>query len=1125
MTRRPIFWAAFTALGLASLVAGVLLFSSAFPSISVDIRMSRAEAIDSALVLSTRYAWGEPQDRSAATFGLADDLVQTYVELEGGGVEAFQRLSARDVYEPYQWRVRRFAEGRVQESVVRFTPEGAPYGFQIQFAEDDPGQGNLSVDDARSVAEATATEWGVDLRSYSLAESSQETQPSGRVDHSFVYERRDERLADARFRLRIGVAGSTASELTHFVQVPDAFSRRFAQMRSTNDTIALVAQAILLLVFVLIGAGGGSALLLRARWLEWRKPLAWGALISTFYGASVVNQLPLSWTGYDTALSATSFVLQQVAGGVAIALLGTPLIAFLLLAGESLGRRAFPQHVQQWRFWAPGVASSSTALGMTVAAYLLVGLQLGYVVLFYLGTQRLEGWWSPAEALVQPDLLATYQPWLEAVSLALLASFWEESIFRAVPIACAALLGARFGRRKLWVWGAVLVQAVVFAAAHANYPQQPPYARVIELSFPALLWGAVYVRFGLVPTIMAHFLYDLSLISTVLFESDARLDQLVIVVVGLVPLGLVLGSRLRYGARSAPPEWAFNRAWSPRRVGPGEEGEAVASAVPAAAPPAAAPRPPATKEKGVSLPAWSAPVALASGAVAVVLAMALREPGPSLWGDEDSAVAAATGALQSQGVDVDRWSVSVATSSGATDGRAYVFDEARPQSYEELNGTYFGAPRWVVRLVNWDADPAERAEEYRVWVAAGGQVSRVTHVLPEGRAGDALDVASARALALRAVEERFALDVSDLVEVEAEETSLPARTDWLFTFTDRSRLTEVEGEARIQVRIAGNEVVDVAPTIHVPEEWDRTRRRIRSRVTILAGGLALLVLVGFGIAAVTGVVLWSRHRLPTRMLWRLTALAFVGLLLSSANNWPLSVAGFTTSQPWGVQAGATAIGLVLLACIAAPAIGLVGALAHAWLESAPREGRPMRRAVAYGVLLGGVSLLLPVLLPRPETPDYSGAATLVPLLSAATSVVPVFLILTSAVLVVVALPVRFRDNPLVLPIIWSFVMAASVAIMPVELQASLPLWALGALVLAAFSMASLHVCSRHPAMVPGMVGTALAARALWQTWSGAYAGARVGGVIAAAVACGLAWAWTREAAQSAEETLASVGSE
>ncbi|MGD8282391.1 MAG: type II CAAX endopeptidase family protein, partial [Gemmatimonadota bacterium] len=999
----------------------------------MDIDMDRSAAMDSAAALADRYGWGAPDDRSAATFGLADDQVQTFVELEGGGSSVVERLAERNVYEAYQWRVRRFAEGRVEETWTRFTPQGEPYGFLRTLAEDDPGTGNMSVEEARNVAEATAAEWGVDLGSYRPVESSSETLPAGRVDHTFVYERTDERIGDARFRLRLVVAGTEPSELTHFVSIPQAFSRRYADMRSTNESIALVAQAVLFFVFGLLGAGVGSAMLLRRRWLEWRRPLVWGAAIAVVFGAATVNQLPLTWTSYDTALSATSFTLQQVAGGLAIALLGTPLIAFFLLAGESLGRRAFPDHVQQWRFWSPEVASSNTALGMTGAAYLLVGIQVGYVVLFYLGTQRLEGWWSPADALVQPDLLATYQPWLEAVSLAFFASFWEESLFRAVPIACAALLGARFGRRRLWIVGAVLFQAIIFAAGHANYPQQPPYARVIELAGPALVWGIVYVRYGLVPTITAHFLYDLSLISLVLFESDARIDQGVIVLVGLVPLAVLVVARLRHGARSRPPEAAYNGAWTPAAppepaAGEHVSGEAGALAEARSLPEAAAiegegdapPVEPADVVAG-RLPSWSLWAALLTGIVSVVAAWALRTPPPALEGTRSEAVAAASAELEGSGVSTDDWDVFVTTSSGVTEGRAYVFAEAGPEAFEELEGRYFGVPRWLVRYVDWSAEPAERVEEYRVWVGPGGEVGRVSHTLPEARPGASLSVSEARRLALEAATSRLGVAASGLREVEAEETSQPNRTDWFFTFTETGRLPDVEGEVRIQVRVAGDEVSDVARSIHVPEGWERELRRRQSRNQIMRGGLALLLLVGFGGMAVTGVVVWSRGRLPTGVLWKLTATAFVAMAASSANDWPATVATFATSQPWSFQAGATVIGLALAACLVAPAVGLVGSLAHAWLGRVPSEGSPVGVGGAFGLALAGLALLGSTLVPSPPGAAYFGAVSAVPLLSASVSVVAAFLLTTSAVLVLAGARKRFGQYGFVSSTIWSLV--------------------------------------------------------------------------------------------------------
>ena len=1162
MTRRPWFWLLFGALGVGGGVASTQLFSVALPNISIEITMDRGEALTRAAELAAEYGWGAPEDRSAASFGLEDPEVQTYVELEGGGRDAFAGLAEEDLWEPYQWRVRRFAERRIEEALVAFTPDGDPYGFRLRLSESDPGEGSLDVDAALALAEATAGAWGVDLAAYRLLESSQETMAGGRLDHELVFERADAAIGDARFRLRVGVAGDRVSELTRFVYVPQAFSRRYADMRATNDVIALVSQAVFMLLFVLLGAGVGSALLLRRRWLEWRAPLAWGAVIAFFFGLNTANQLPLAWMSYDTARSATGFVFEQLGASVAIGLLGTPLIAFFLLAGESLGRRAFAGHVQQWRFWAPEVASSTTAAGMTIAAYLLVGLQLGYVVLFYLGTQRLEGWWSPADALVQPDLLATYLPWLQAVSVALFASFWEESVFRAVPIACAALLGARFGRRSLWIWGAVVVQAVVFAAAHANYPQQPPYARVVELTAPALLWGIVYVRYGLVPTILAHFLYDLSLFSLVLFESQAFVDQGVIVAVALAPLAVILVARVRAGARARPPTWALNGAWSPRgggapatsrHVGGGRgggldepsEGDAVPAGV--AARDAAretmvdAPRadrhgpfPPPPRWR---LPAWAAPAVGVVGALLWTAGQLLVPAPPRLWGDRDAATAAASAELRARGVSVEDWSVHVTAGAAAAEGRDYVHEEAGPEAYAELSGTYLDAPRWLVRFLDWQAAPEARVEEYRAWVEEGGRVSRVLHVLPEARPGASLDASEARELALAAAREQLGLDSSGLREVEAEEISRPRRTDWTFTFTELGLLEGVEGEARVHVQVAGAEVVDVSRSVRVPEEWVRARRDVESRRTILTGGLLVLLTVSFGAAAITAVVTWSRATLALRVAARFGLPVLAALVVSALNALPVSMAGFTTAQPRGLQAGSFAIALVITAAVGAPAIGLVGALAATWLRRLAWPRAPRGTAVALGLLVAALLVIgRAASASAPRLPDYSAAATLVPVLAAPLGVVTPYFLLTAALLMVLAARAHFPHRPMMQSGILTLLVVAAVVLVPTSLQASVALWGLGALATSAVLLGGLRLLSADPALVPGAVGAVLALGSLSLAIDAPYTGARAGGALAVLLSVLLGWTSTRvlrgasrtaagqSADQSAEEARASVGS-
>jgi hypothetical protein len=97
---------------------------------------------------------------------------------------------------------------------------------------------------------------------------------------------------------------------------------------------------------------------------------------------------------------------------------------------------------------------------------------------------------------------------LTSIAISLQAGFWEECLFRAVPIAGAALLGRRFGKPWLWITAAMVVQAVIFGGGHANYPAQPAYARLVELIIPALGFGGLYLLFGLVPAIVLHFAFD-----------------------------------------------------------------------------------------------------------------------------------------------------------------------------------------------------------------------------------------------------------------------------------------------------------------------------------------------------------------------------------------------------------------------------------------------------------------------------------------------------------------------------------------------------------------------------------------------------------------------------------------
>src|SRR5207237_5348174 len=115
-------------------------------------------------------------------------------------------------------------------------------------------------------------------------------------------------------------------------------------------------------------------------------------------------------------------------------LINAILFGVSFMAAETLSRRAFPDHIQFWRIWSTPAASSRQVLGRTVAGYLAVSLAIAYIIVFYGFTQQRFGWWTPSDTLVDPNIFAGYLPSLSAVSLAAQAGFWEECLFRAVPV-------------------------------------------------------------------------------------------------------------------------------------------------------------------------------------------------------------------------------------------------------------------------------------------------------------------------------------------------------------------------------------------------------------------------------------------------------------------------------------------------------------------------------------------------------------------------------------------------------------------------------------------------------------------------------------------------------------------
>jgi len=1110
--KRPAFWIALALLAALAMPVAIRFFPKAFSIVALDITMDRDRALADARAIMSRDGFGPAAYRQAASFAL-DGQAQTFVELEGGGKETFTSMMRDGLYAAYTWRVRHFKEGEVHETTIRFTPDGQPYGFVERLREDAPGAALDGVA-ARQLAEAGAARWSVDLGGFVLVEQGQERRGGGRVDHTLTYERLSPALNEGRYRLRLVVSGDRLTEVSHFIRIPEAFTRRYANLRSANDAIGLSSVVGMALLYIFGGIGVGLFYLLRTRWVIWRPAVMWGAAVGLLQALAMWNELPLLWMTYDTAIARSTFLAEHAAQATASFFGFSVFFALSFMAAESLTRRAFGHHPQLWRAWsgqppAPssGAPGASTAiLGRTVAGYLLVPVFLAYVVMFYFVAVRDLGWWSPSEALLHPDVLATYVPWLSAIANSFQAGFWEEALFRAVPLAGAALIGDRFGQRRLFLILGFAIQALIFGAGHAQYPGQPAYARPVELIIPSIGFGLLYLHFGLLPAIVLHFAFDVVLFALPIFLSDAPgiwIQQLMVVVVTLAPAWVVLWRRVRAGRWTQLSPADRNEAWTPSPVAGGAVSDMVM---------------PAAQLTERARTRW-----LAAGAVSLLACTAAAvyvwtEGVSSLPITRADAVDRARTALERRGVTFDRrWRFLSMPENGSQGPHEFVSTTAGETRRSELVGRYLPTPRWRVRIVTFEGDVADRAEEWNAHVTPAGEVSTIVHVLPEGRAGARLDETTARELARKAVLDRYGLDEQrgEVREVSNRPTNLKMRTDWTFTLVDATIATLPQGEPRISVTIAGDEVVGTNRFIFVPEHWQRQQRAANTR-NLIVRVLGTMVFAGLLVAsAVRGVIAWSRRRFSPRLFIAGATLMLVVSVARSANNWPQLLVMLSTASPLELQIlGVVGVGLVGLILTSA-LVGLsLGATPQRLAPSQAIEPRDALRLAMVGGLFAAAASIAAAMLDTPEwasMPDLSAAGAMIPIAQAAIAPLP-RLLMASAILLPALIMIdemtsawtRRRIIGTLLLLVIGFAGAGVPAGMSVNG------WlAAGAVTAPALAVAYVTLLRFDLTMVPLAIGVMMAAGAVLEGAERAYPGALGGSLIAAMLSLLLGWWWSR----------------
>ena len=798
--------------------------------LSVNVSMDRELALEEAKAASEDFEiLGDNLDQAAA-YSFSSSL-RDYVELKQGGREKFQSIIDSDVFSPYNWVVRTFKEGQVAEATFAFKPDGSSNGYRVKIPEDHDSD-SLSEEDALSLATLKINDhWSGNFADYSLIESSFEEMPNSRVDHSFVFEHKLQDIGDAKYRLNVDVSGSMVSSVSPSAFIPESFNREFANIRSDNDTIAMFANFAFLGIYMLVIGVGSIIIFYRTGWLRWKSSLLAAAFIATTSTLVQLNFFPTMWMAYDTATSKSQFMIEGL-----LAMLANGVVNFLLFGAtfviaESLTRRAFPEHIQLWKTWTMNVANSKRVLNDTVFAYLIVPIKLAIVGAFYILMEKYFGFWSPASSMADPNYLASIFPWYTGIAISLQAGFWEEMLFRAVPIGAGVLIGQRYNMRFTGLAIAMVLQALIFGAGHANYPAQPSYARVVELFLPSIIvYGMLYLKLGVIFGAITHYLYDVLLFSLpIWYSSGYVVDKFMTVLCGAIPLLVILYFRMKANGWSELDDKALNKGFKPTPPEMSEHKEEAKAVVRDGSP----------LNKKILL----------GSIIFIVIGMTSLKfsdsdvsiDSPSI--DREQAISIAEEFLSANDIELAAGYEGYAMITTTYPGSRFIWEELGSDTFNDLLGSYVLGPRWKVRFAKFDGEVETRAREVVVSVDFEGKPIRFYNKFPENEAGAILSQAEAKIIADQALSDHFNLNQSMVSLVSAIESQKPERLDWIFTYKEDKNVSYEGSQLESVITVSGDQLAGFSQSIYVPEEWSRM---IRDREGF-SGMLAMLFSIPGGL--------------------------------------------------------------------------------------------------------------------------------------------------------------------------------------------------------------------------------------------------------------------------------------
>jgi hypothetical protein len=861
-----VWWLAFFALiGLAIFLC---FDSQAFPSASLDLKLPRRQITELTREWAKELKYEKDHIINSTEFS-PNNTSKTFLEYELGGAQANELM--KDKLPVWSWHTRFCRQYDFEEFETWISPAGKLNGF-VHKLQNDKAMPSLQKDEAQALSrtfiEGRAQ---IPLKEYKIVKSWSYTQLH-RVDHSFTWEDQSQEYKGARLRIQTTVSGNLLTQFSYFLYIPEAWERKFNTIRSYNNLYETIASTFYYLlqfgaVFVFLWAVSSNR-------LRWRFAIAMAALVTLIGAFDSFNDIASVIGDYDPTKPYSSylrtFVIQTLAGMLPQFLSSLTLIG----AAEAIYRLAYPKNIAFENFFTKKGLRSRGVLNFLVVAHLLLAIDLGWVVLYYLVGEHIH-FWCPL-GIDSYQILSSVFPFFSAIAVGVSASVAEELMYRVLALSLVQKITRNF-------WFANFFQAAAWGFMHSTYPQQPAYARGVELTLGGMLDGWILRRYGILPTMVSHYLFDAILDVKPLLNSSElplKLSAIVPMVPFIALAGFILWNISRHGPVS-DEELANDRIAHETAVTELAEPEpAVIHLIP--------------HERALSINQRFLLVILAIACVS--LAMHFRKY--EALGEREHVAISAQQALQkaNEVLLAHKYQLNklrhvewLEEESGGLDLQ-YIYEQVKLKRTLELSDIAKQGYMWKVRYFR-QLDP----EEYTVVIDKYGKELAFAVERAEDASGARLPEEEAKSKADAYLKKEHAL-YAPFEFASATVEKLKNRTDYSFSFKV-PKLKIGDAEFKLYTSVVGDQVSGFAGSWEIPETWKHEREKRTMRDEIFGHVRTVLYLVMFIV-----ILHWGLSVLRSGALnWRLAcmvAIPFVFLaMLDDLNDLPIFFASYDTTNP------------------------------------------------------------------------------------------------------------------------------------------------------------------------------------------------------------------------------------